>query len=126
VPAFDYAVLRVVPHVEREEFINVGVIVHCPAASFLACEVSVDLDRLRALAPGLDPAHVCRHLDAFRAICRGEPTAGPLASLPLGERFHWLVAPRSTILQTSPVHGGVAEDPEAALRDLFERRVARA
>jgi hypothetical protein len=124
VPAFDYAVLRIVPHVEREEFVNVGVILHCPAAAFLSCEASVDLARLRALAPSLDPALVCRHLDAFRAICLGDPTAGPIASLPLGERFHWLVAPRSTILQTSPVHGGIADDPATALRDLFARRVA--
>jgi hypothetical protein len=124
VPAFDYAIVRVVPRVEREEFVNAGVILHAPGARFLGCEVALDAARLRALAPDLDPAQVCRHLDAFRAICAGDRAAGPIAALPAAERFHWLVAPRSTVIQTSPVHGGVADDPAAALRDLFARRVA--
>jgi hypothetical protein len=124
VPAFDYAIVRVVPRVEREEFINAGVILHAPAARFLGCEVALDEPRLRALAPELDPALVRRHLDALRAICAGDRVAGPIASLPAAERFHWLVAPRSTVIQTSPVHGGVCADPSAALADLFARRVA--
>lgn len=120
---FDYAVVRVVPHVEREEFVNVGVVLHAPTSRFLACALG-DADpavlvRLRALAPDLDLAAVTRHLGAFRAVCNGEPTAGPIGTLPPSERFHWLVAPRSTIVQTSAVHGGVAADPRAALADLY-------
>ncbi len=121
--AFDYAIVRVVPRIEREEFINVGVIVHAPTRGFLGCALRVDRGRLGAFAPELDIEVLARHLEAFRAVCDGEAGAGPIARLPISERFHWLVAHRSAVLQTSPVHGGVCEDPAAALRELLARRV---
>ena len=119
---FDYAVLRVVPRVEREEFLNIGVVLHAPTRAFLGCEVSLDRRRLGVLAPELTPASLAEletHLAAWRAVCAGAPGAGPIARLPPSERFHWLVAPRSTMLQTSPVHGGLSEDPASTLRRLF-------
>lgn len=116
---FEAATIRVVPRIDREEFINVGVVLHSPEAAFLDCRVEVDEARLAALAPTLSRAMVQRHLQAFVAVCRGERGAGPIAALPRGERFHWLVAPRSTMLQTSAVHAGVADDPAAALARLF-------
>jgi len=125
--ACDHAILRVVPRVEREEFVNAGVILFAPTRGFLGCTVAVGDPaieaRLRALAPGLDLAAVARHLEAFRAICAGDPSAGPIAVLPISERFHWLVAPRSTIVQTSPVHGGLCDDPAAALAAIHARQV---
>jgi hypothetical protein len=120
---FDYAVVRVVPRVEREEFINVGVIVHAPTRGFLGCALHLDRDRLAAFARGLDPALLVRHLEALRGVCDGDPAAGPIAGFPLAERFHWLVAPRSSVIQTSAVHGGVCDDPAGALHDLLRRRV---
>jgi hypothetical protein len=125
---FDYAVLRVVPRVEREEFLNVGVVLHAPTRAFLGCEVALDRARLAALAPGLSPAGLAEleaHLDAWRSVCAGQAAGGPIARLPPSERFHWLVAPRSTTLQTSAVHGGLTEDPAATLRRLFTTLVAR-
>lgn len=122
--AFDYAVLRVVPRVEREEFMNVGVVLHAPTLGWLGCEVAVDRARLRGFAPGLDVEAVIEVLAGFRRVCAGERGAGPIARLPRVERFHWLVAPRSAVIQTSPVHGGVCEDPAAALAELVARRVA--
>ena len=124
--AFSYAVVRVVPRVEREEFLNVGVILHCAEQRFLGCRLRLDLPRLRALAPALDPRELARHLDAIRAVCDGDAAAGPMAALSASERFHWLVAPRSASIQTSPVHSGVSDDPEAALERLFETMVAGA
>lgn len=121
---FDYAIVRVVPRVEREEFLNAGVILHAPTLGYLACTLHLDAARLAALAPDVDVELISRHLDAFRRVCEADRGAGPIAALPLAERFHWLVAPRSAQLQTSPVHGGVCDDPAAALRDLFARRVA--
>ena len=124
--AFDYAVVRVVPRVQREEFVNVGVVLHAPARAFLGCEIAFDPPRLSSLAPDLSAADLARidaHLEAWRAVCAGDPAAGPIARLPPSERFHWLVAPRSTILQTSPVHAGVTEDPRAALGHLFAQLV---
>ena len=121
---FDYAIVRVVPRVEREEFINVGVILHAPTRGFLGCALRLDRARLAAFAPGLDVEALARHVEAFRAVCDGDPDAGPIARLPIGERFHWLVAPRSAALQTSPVHGGVCADPAAALHELLAARVA--
>ena len=123
--AFDYAVLRVVPRVDREEFVNAGVILFAPTEGFLGCELAWDARRLAALAPDADTAEITRHLDSFRDICAGAPAGGPIARLPPSERFHWLVAPRSTVIQTSPVHAGLAEDPRAALRRLVETMVAR-
>jgi hypothetical protein len=121
---FDYAIVRVVPRVEREEFVNAGVIVHAPTLGFLGCALALDRHRVLALAEKVDLEALTRHLDAFRAVCYGDHGAGSIAALPISERFHWLVAPRSTIIQTSAVHGGVCSDPTFALRDLFKKRVA--
>ena len=117
--AFSYAVVRVVPRIEREEFVNVGVILFCAERRWLGCRLARASDRLRALAPGLDATEIERHLEALRAVCAGDPAAGPIAALSASERFHWLVAPRSTAIQTSAVHAGVAEDPAAALAHLY-------
>ena len=120
---FDYAIIRVVPRVEREEFINAGVIVSCPAKEFLKAKVELDRGRLYALDPLLDPAIVEKHLDAIPLICAGGAGAGPIGLLPPRSRFHWLVAPRSTIIQTSPVHTGLCEDGNEMLERLLDRMV---
>jgi hypothetical protein len=120
---FDYAVVRVVPNVEREEFVNVGVIVSCPSRRFLAAGIELDERRLLALAPAVDLATVRTHLATIPAVCAGGPAAGPIGRLPQRERFHWLVAPRSTIIQTSPVHTGFCQDPAAALERLLDTMV---
>lgn len=120
---FDYAVIRVVPQVDREEFINAGVIVSCPARRFLKARVGLDARRLAAFAPALDPSEVASHLEAILIICAGGPEAGPIGQLSQRARFHWLVAPRSTIIQTSPVHSGLCADPEVALDCLLEKMV---
>jgi hypothetical protein len=122
--AFSYAVVRVVPRVEREEFVNVGVILFCAEQRWLGCRILLDAARLRALAPRLDTEEIGRHLEALRAVCEGEASAGPIAAMSSSERFHWLVAPRSTAIQTSAVHAGVADDPRAALERLFDALVA--
>lgn len=119
--SFDYAVLRVVPRVEREEFVNAGVIVFCLDQDFLGARVHVDEPRLKALWPELDIDLVRQHLEAFPKICAGDPAAGPIARLSRRERFHWLVAPRSTMIQVSPVHSGLCETPEQSLEQLFRR-----
>ena len=121
--SYDYAVLRVVPNVEREEFINVGVILFCRPLQFLGARIEPDIKRLAALAPELDLAMVKAQLDLFPRICAGGPDAGPIGQLDQADRFHWLAAPRSTIIQTSPVHCGLCADPEAALGDVFEKQV---
>ena len=127
--AFDYAVVRIVPRVEREEFVNVGVVVHAPARAFLGCRIAFDRARLAGLAPALaaeELARIAAHLEAWRAVCAGEDGAGPIGRLSPSERFHWLVAPRSTMLQTSAVHAGVTDDPAATLRRLFDTLVGGA
>jgi hypothetical protein len=121
--SFDYGVLRIVPCQERGEFVNAGVVMHCPESGFLACRVHLDERRLQALWPDLDLAVVRQHLEAFPKISAGDPEAGPIARLARRERFHWLVAPRSTILQVSPVHSGLCESPETTFEDLFKRLV---
>ncbi|MEW5957533.1 MAG: DUF3037 domain-containing protein [Chloroflexota bacterium] len=123
VSSFDYAIVRVVPHVEREEFINVGVILFCRTRRCLLTRLELDVDRLTALAPDFDVAQVQAHLDLIPRICAGGPEAGPFAGLSQAERFHWLVSPRSTVIQISPVHCGLCTNPKAALNDLFERLV---
>ncbi len=115
---FSYAVVRVVPRVERGEFLNVGIIVFARTARFLAACIEVDHPRMSAFAPDLDVATIERHLDAFVAICEGSADGGPIARLPLSERFHWLTAPRSAVIQTSPVHIGCDDDPRIALDAL--------
>lgn len=120
---FQYAVLRLVPRVDREEFLNVGVIVFCRTRGFLRARVALDPRRVEALAPGLDLAEVAGHLDARVRVAAGDPDAGPIAALPPSERFHWLVAPSSTVIQTSSVHSGLCDDPEAVLEHLFAQLV---
>lgn len=124
--SFDYALIRVVPRVEREEFVNTGVILFALAKDFLQARVAVDEARLRALWPEVDVDLVRQHLEAIPRICAGAPDAGPIARLSLRERFHWLVSPRSTMIQVSPVHSGLCENPEQALEDLFRRTVLTA
>jgi Protein of unknown function (DUF3037) len=119
--SFDYAVIRVVPRVEREEFVNAGVIVFCLERNFLAARVYVNAERLKALWPELDVELIHQHLEAFPKIAAGDLSAGPIAHLSQRERFHWLVSPRSTMIQVSPVHTGICGDPERSLARLFER-----
>jgi len=123
--SYDYAILRVVPSVEREEFVNAGVVLHCPERAFLDCRVHVDEQRLPSLWPALDLDVIRQHLEAFPKICAGDSDAGPIAGLSRRERFQWLVAPRSTIIQVSPVHSGVCESPETALDEIFRRLVLK-
>jgi hypothetical protein len=121
--AFDYAVVRIVPRVERGEFLNVGVILFSRTGRFLDARIEVDAARLAALAPSLDRDVLDSYLDAIPRICAGGSDAGPIGALSQSERFHWLVAPRSTIIQTSPVHSGVHADLGAALEHLFNKLV---
>jgi len=121
--AYDYAVIRLVPQVEREEFMNVGVVLSCPARRFLGARLRLDSGRLQAFAPDIDASTVQAHLDAFDAICRGGVEAGPIGELTARQRFHWLVAPRSTVIQTSPPHTGLCRDPEETLDKLLRRYV---
>lgn len=121
--SFDYAILRVVPRVEREEFLNAGVILFCLERDFLQARVELNEARLRALWPEADAELIRQHLEAIPRICAGSPDAGPIARLSLRERFHWLVSPRSTIIQVSPVHSGLCKQPERALDELFRRMV---
>lgn len=114
--SFDYAVIRVVPRVEREEFVNVGVVLLSRERAFLGCSVEVDRARVGALDPAVDLEAVERHLASFREVCRGEALASELGTI--AERFHWLTSPRSTIVQTSAVHSGVSDDPAAELEHL--------
>ncbi len=119
--SFDYAVVRVVPRVERGEFINAGVIVFCLEHRFLEARVQVDEARLKALWPAVDLELVRKHLEAIPRICAGDATAGPIARLSQRERFHWLVSPRSTIIQVSPVHSGLCEEPGQTVEQLSRR-----
>ena len=118
--SFDYAIIRVVPYVEREEFINAGAVLFCRTRRFLAAHIDLDRQRLAALAPHLDPEVIQAELDLIPHICQG---AGPIGQLSQAERFHWLVSPRSTIIQVSPVHCGLCADPAAALDNLIEKMV---
>ncbi|MCA1576707.1 MAG: DUF3037 domain-containing protein [Acidobacteria bacterium] len=120
---YDYAVVRVVPKVDREEFINAGVILSCPDLSFLEARIKLDESRLLALDANVDLELVRKHLDAIPIICRGGDGAGTIGQLPQRQRFHWLVAPRSTVIQTSPVHTGRCHDPAAALERLVATMV---
>ena len=120
---YDYAVIRVVPKVDREEFINAGVIVSCPELSFLEARIKLDETRLLSLDPGVDLDLVRKHLASIPTICRGGDGAGSIGQLPQRQRFHWLVAPSSTVIQTSPVHTGRCGDPAAALDHLVATMV---
>jgi Protein of unknown function (DUF3037) len=121
---FQYAVLRVVPDIERGEFVNAGVVVFARTLGFLAARVGLDRERLAAVAADLDPGPVAERLDTLARVAAGDPEAGPIARLEPSERFSWLVAPASTIIQPSPVHTGLCGDPERTLEHLFERLVS--
>lgn len=119
---FDYLIVQVVPRVERDERLNVGVILFCPTAGFLGCRFvsqAAAESRLQLFAPDLDVQAVIRQLEAMHAVCDGDANAGPIARLSTSERFHWLSAPRSTVVQPSPAHVGLCDDPAAALDRLF-------
>jgi hypothetical protein len=120
---YDYAIVRVVPRVERGEFVNVGAIVSCKRAGYLKARIELDEARILALAPTLDLETIRATLDAIPGICAGGAAAGPLASLSARERFDWLVAPRSSAVQTSSVHTGRGDDLDAALERLMQRMV---
>ena len=120
---YDYAIIRVVPKVERAEFVNVGVIVSCPRLDLLVARIEVDERRLMSLDPTLDLESVRAHLAAIPTICAGGEQAGPIGRLSQRERFYWLVAPRSTIIQTSPTHTGSACDLEAVVERLLQTMV---
>ena len=122
---YDYAIVRVVPRVERGEQINVGVVVSCPAIDFLEAGIDLDEGRLLALDDALDVDAVREHLATIPLICRGGPEAGPIGELPQRNRFHWLVSPRSTVIQMSAVHTGRTADPAAALERLMDTMVRR-
>lgn len=119
--SFDYATLRVVPRVEREEFVNAGVILFCLERRYLKCFIALDEERVLALAPSLDVATIRQHLRAVELICNGDAEGGPMAKLSQRERFHWLTAPRSTVLQTSPVRTGVCTKENSDCQDLDSR-----
>jgi len=120
---YDYAIIRVVPRVDREEFVNVGVIVSCPARGFLEARIALDEQRLKALDTTLDIDSLRTHLATIPAICTGGKQAGPIGQRSQRERFHWLSAPRSTIIQPSPVHTGLCKDPATALEHLLDTMV---
>jgi hypothetical protein len=122
---YDYAVIRVVPRVEREEFVNVGILLSCEASGYLEARIELDEARIVALDPTLDLESLRRHLDTIPAICRGGPGTGPIGLLPQRARFHWLTAKRSSIIQTSPVHMGKCADMAATMDHLLERMVRR-
>jgi hypothetical protein len=117
--AYHFTVLRVVPHVHTGAFVNVGVVLHARAAGFLGMRAIMDEPSLRTIAPDVDVELLLRYLSAYDAICRGDESAGPIALVSRSERFHWMSAPRSDVLQPSPVHEGVCTDPSAELESLF-------
>ena len=120
---YDYAVVRVVPRVEREEFVNAGVILSCQRTGHLQAAIALDEKRLLALDPNVDLETVHRHLSAIVAICEGAAHGGPIAQLPLRSRYHWLTAKRSSMIQTSPSHMGLCLQPGEALTRIMQRMV---
>ena len=120
---YDWVTLRVVPRVERGELVNAGVVVYCRQLDYLGAAVELDQSRALALDPAVDVAAVQRHLRSLQDLCAGAPAAGANGARPLGERFRWLAAPRSTVVQPSPVHTGLTADPAAELARLFELMV---
>jgi len=117
--AYDFAVLRVVPHVHLGEFHAVGVMVHARTMEFLDMRALSDANELARRLPDVDAVLLLRYLQTYRDVCAGRAVAGPVALAPPSERFHWLTAPRSDVIQTSPVHGGLCEDPAVVLEELF-------
>jgi hypothetical protein len=120
---YQYAIIRVVPQVERGECLNAGVVLLCRSTAFIGARIELDAARLRALAPDTNPEGIQPHLDAIERIASGDPAGGPIARLSIAERFHWLVSPASTIIQPSAVHTGLTEDPAAELEHLMDRLV---
>ncbi|HEU4515361.1 MAG TPA: DUF3037 domain-containing protein [Nocardioidaceae bacterium] len=120
---FQYVVLRCVPRVDREEFVNVGVVLYCQQAEFLRARCHVDRDRLSALTPDLDLEGVTSALATVEAVCRGDESAGAAGRSPLGTRFGFVSAPRSTVVQPGPIHGGITSDPAGELEHLLDRLV---
>ncbi len=121
--AFEYAVLRAVPRIDRAEFVNAGVLVYSQKAGYLAAATHVDADRLRALDPEADVEAITAAVEAYAATCTAPESAGPVGATAIGERFRWLTAPRSTIVQPGPVHAGLTDDPAAELDRLLRRLV---
>ena len=124
--SFDYTVIRIVPAVEREEFFNAGMILFCPEQRFLRARVYLDRQKLKVFAPELDPEEIERRIEAIEKICAGDPGAGSIAQLAQRARFHWLIAPRSTLVQVSPAHSGICEEAQWTLDRLFEEQVSSA
>ena len=124
--AYNFATMRIVPHVATGAFVNVGVILHARTAEYISMRVTCEADTLRRMALDVDIELLCRYLASCESICRGDPHAGPVALLPPSERFHWLTAPRSDVIQCSPVHEGICTDPARELDLLFERYVSTA
>jgi hypothetical protein len=122
---FQYAIFRVVPHVERGECLNAGVVLFCRRLGFLGARTGLDEAALAALAPDCDPVEVRAHLKSLERVATGASDGGPIAALDASERFHWLTAPSSTIVQSSAVHTGLTSDPAGELEHLFERLVSR-
>jgi hypothetical protein len=120
---FEYATIRVVPRVERGEFLNVGVILFCKKRSYLGIRFRLDQARLQAIFPDVDIPDIQCHMESFEKICKGDSTGGPIAMLDLPSRFRWLTAKRSTIIQSSEVHPGLSADPEATMEKLFSELV---
>jgi len=123
VSPYDYAIIRIVPYVERGECMNVGVILFCPTRRFLDALIHLDRQRLTAFAPQIDHDILSSHLDAIPLICRGGTEAGGFSHMSQSERFQWLVSPRSTIIQTSPIHPGLCTDPQVTLEHLLKAMV---
>jgi hypothetical protein len=121
--SYDYALIRLVPSVERGECLNVGVILFCRTLGFLGARIYLNATRALALSPDLDLAAIQQQLDSMMLIGKGGPEAGDLGKMSQSERFHWLVSPRSTVIQISPVHEGVGDDPEASLEHLLKTMV---
>ena len=121
--SYDYALIRLVPSVERGECLNVGVILFCRTLGFLGARIHLNATRALALSPNLDLAAIQQQLDSIMLICKGGPEAGDLGKMSQSERFQWLVSPRSTVIQVSPVHEGVGDDPEAALEHMLKTMV---
>ncbi len=121
--SYDFAVVRAVPHVHVGTFVPVGVVLHSRTAEFLGMRVLTDPDALRARVPGVDAELLARYLRACQAVCEGDAAAGPLALAPPSERFHWLTAPRSDVIQSSPIHEGLCSDPRVALDELYSAYV---
>ncbi|TLV02574.1 DUF3037 domain-containing protein [Dyadobacter luticola] len=121
---FEYAVIRVVPRVEREEFMNVGVILYCSSLNFLRVKTRLDETRLSAFSPAIDFTEVQHYLRALEQVCQGRKEGGTIGALPVSSRFRWLTATRSTVIQASKVHAGFCEDPDLTLAALFNQQVS--